>query len=52
MLIWAEIVDQTIIRPFKIYEGIKLNSANYCDLMDKTFFACSKSLSRSFKVSK
>ena len=43
VMIWAGIVDQTIIRPFKFDEGVKLNSANYCDFMDKTFFAWYKS---------
>ena len=36
------------IEPFKI-KGDKLNSANYCDFMDKTFFAWYISYSR-FKV--
>ena len=36
--------------PFKVDEGIKLDSANYCDFMDKTFFAWYKSQSHSFKV--
>ena len=46
----AGIVDQTIIGPFKIDEGVWLDSANYCDFMDKTFFAWYKSKPRSFKV--
>ena len=39
MMIWVEILDQTIIGPFKV-EGVEMNSTNYCDLMDKIFFAC------------
>ena len=39
MIIWAGIVDETIIRPFKVDEGVKLNSANCCDFMDKTIFS-------------
>ena len=45
----AIIVGQTIVGPFNVYEGVKLNSANYCDFMDKTFFAWYISYSR-FKV--
>ena len=36
----AGIVDYTIIESFETEEGVKLNRANYCDFMDKTFFAC------------
>lgn len=31
-----EIVDKTITEPFKVYEGVKLNSVNYFVFMDKT----------------
>ena len=34
---WAGIIDQTIIGQFN--EGVKLNSANFDDFMNKTFFA-------------
>ena len=37
-MIWTGIVDQIIIGPFKVDEGVKLDSANYCDFMAKTFF--------------
>ena len=36
--ICAGIVIQIIIESFKINEGVKLNGANYCGFMDKTFF--------------
>ena len=42
------IADQTVIESIKVDEGVKLNRANFCDFMDKTFFAWFKSYS--FKV--
>ena len=50
VVICAVVVDQTIIGPFKVDEGVKLNAANYCNLMDKTFFEWYKSKFLSFKV--
>ena len=47
---WAGIVNQTIIGPFKVDEGIKVNNANYYDFMDKAFFTWYKSQSHRFKV--
>ncbi len=47
-MIWAGIVDQTIVGLSKIDEGVKLNYANYCNFIDKNFFAWYKSQSRSF----
>ena len=49
-MICAGIVNQTIIGPFKFDKRVKLNSANYCDFTDNTFFAWYMSRSRSFKV--
>ena len=40
-MIWAGIVNQTIIGPYKVDEGIKLNSANYNNFIDETFQSCS-----------
>ena len=48
VMIRVGIVIWTISGPFKVDEAVKLNSANYWDFMDKTFFACYTS--RSFKV--
>ena len=48
VIIQAGIVNQTTIEWFKVNEGIKLNCANYCNFMDKTFFACYKCQSHSF----
>ena len=39
LMIMAGIVNQTITGPFKVNEKVKLNSANYCDFMNKTFLA-------------
>ena len=50
VMVWAGIVDQTIIGSFKVNEGVKLDSANYCDFRDKSCFAWYKSQSCSFKM--
>ena len=34
-MIWVGIVTWTICGPFKIDESVQLNSASYCDIMDK-----------------
>ena len=39
----AGIVDQTLIRRFIVDDSVKLNSANYYDVMDKTFYSWYKS---------
>ena len=49
-MIEAGINDQTMIGPFIVNEEVKLNSANKCDFMNKTFFALYKSQSLNFKV--
>ena len=38
-MVWARIVDPTIIGTFKVNERVKLNNAKECDFMDKIFFA-------------
>ena len=48
-MIWARIFYQTINRPFKVTEGVRLNSAN-CDFLNKIFFAWYKFGAQSFKV--
>ena len=37
VMIWDEIVNQTIFGPFKVFEGIKLNCACHYDFLDKLF---------------
>ena len=44
---YVGIVDQTIIEPFKVDEGVKLNC---CNFMSNTFFAWYTSQFHSFKV--
>ena len=39
VMICNEIVNQTIFEPFEVDKRDKMNRANYCDFMDKTFFA-------------
>ena len=50
MVILTRIVNQTIIRSFKVNESVKLNGANNCDFMGKIFFVWYKFFSCSFKV--
>ena len=49
MIIWVGIVDQTITGSLKVSE-VKLNSTNYCNFIDNTFFVCYNSQSHCFKV--
>ena len=48
VMIRTGIANQMIIGPVKVDKEIKLNSANYCNFIDKTFFVWYKS---SFAVS-
>ena len=50
VIIWAETVNQTIIGLLSVDAGVKLNSANYYDFMNKTFITLYQSQSCSFKV--
>ena len=43
-------VVKSIFGPSKVDEGVKLNSANYCDFMDKTFFLHGTSPNCSFNL--
>lgn len=49
IMIWAGIVNDKVIGPFKVDDGVKLNSASYCQLLDETFFTWYKSQNRIFK---
>ena len=49
-MIWAGIVDNRIIGPFKVDDGVKMNSVNYTAFLDKNFFPWYKAQSRSFKL--
>ena len=48
-MIWAAIVNSEVIGPFKVDDGVKLNSENYCKLLDDTFFRWYKAKTRTFK---
>ena len=50
VMIWAGIVHRTIIGPFKVDEGVKLNSVSYCAFLEKTFLQWYKAQPRSFKT--
>ena len=49
-MIWAGIVGDRIIGPFKVDEGVKMNSVNYTAFLDKNFFPWYKAQTRSFKL--
>ena len=49
IMMWAGIVNDKVIGPFKVDEGVKLNSDNYCALLEDTFFKWYKAQSRKFK---
>jgi len=49
IMIWAGIVNDRVIGPFKVDDGVKLNSDNYCQLLERTFFQWYKSQKRIFK---
>lgn len=48
-MIWAGIVGSTVIGPYKVDEGVKLNSVGYCKFLDGTFFKWYNKQSRDFK---
>ena len=50
VMIWAGIVDRTIIGPFRVDEGVKLNSASYCEFLEKTFFHWYNGQPRRFRM--
>lgn len=37
VMIWAGIIGEEIIGPYKVEEGVKMNSANYCAFLEKNF---------------
>ena len=46
----AGIVDQTLIGPFRVDDGAKLNSDSYCKFLDATFFHWYKTQPRRLKT--
>lgn len=49
IMIWAAIVGNELIGPFKVDDGVKLNSENYCKLLQSVFFPWYNRKSRVFK---
>ena len=49
-VIWAGMVDRTIIGPFRVDEGVKLNSASYCEFLEKTFIYWYNGKPRRFRM--
>ena len=49
-MFWAGIVGDNLIGPFRVPEGVKLDSQSYVKFLSDNFFAWYKSQSRSFKM--
>lgn len=49
IMIWAGIVGDKVIGPFKLDQGVKLNTESYRQLLDHTFFQWYNKQSRAFK---
>ena len=49
-MIWAGIVGNRLIGPFKVEEGVKMNSEYYTSFFNANFFQWYKSQTRSFKI--
>lgn len=43
IMIWAGIIDNELIGPVRIKEGVKINSISYCELLKNNFFPWIKS---------
>jgi transposase len=49
VMFWAGICGDTLIGPFMVEEGVKMNSEAYCDFLTQNFFKWYKSQTLSFK---
>ena len=38
VMFWAAIIKDTLIGPFRVPEGVKINAASYCDFLEENFF--------------
>ena len=38
VMIWAGIIGDQLIGPFRVPDGVKLNSENYCQFLNDNFF--------------
>ena len=50
IMIWAGIVNDRIIGPFKVDDGVKMNSANYTAFLNANFFTWYRAQPRGFKT--
>ena len=39
VMFWAAIIKDTLIGPFRVPEGVKINAASYCNFLEETFFS-------------
>ena len=39
-MFWAGLLGNTIVRPFKVPQGVKINSVNYCSFLSENFLPC------------
>lgn len=44
VMFWAGIIGDQVVGPYKVEKGIKLDSVNYCSLLDRAFFPWYKAL--------
>ncbi|KAJ1140490.1 hypothetical protein NDU88_006842 [Pleurodeles waltl] len=38
VLVWAGIIKDELVGPFRVEDGVKLNSQSYCQFLEDTFF--------------
>lgn len=38
VMVWAAIIDDTLIGPFRVQDGVKINSQSYCQFLQDTYF--------------
>ena len=38
VMVWAGIINKEVVGPFRVAEGVKINSENYCQFLESTFF--------------
>lgn len=38
VLVWGGIINEELVGPFQVEDGLKLNSQTYCQFLEDTFF--------------
>lgn len=38
IMIWAGIINNEVVGPFRVEQGVKINSENYCQFLKSTLF--------------